>query len=108
MIKSLLLTSEVIARRLPLLAEEAVMPRPGRRESERMVSEKVAALSEGMVEASFAAMKLNMLGSVMLMTGDAAGLARLARQTPNDLAKAFTGPGRKRLRANARRLRKGA
>lgn len=108
MIKSLFLTSEVIARRLPLLAEEAVMPRPGRRESERMVSEKVAALGEGMIEATFAAAHLNVLGGMMMMMGDAAGLARLAQQAPGKITDAFTAPGRKRLRANARRLRKGA
>jgi hypothetical protein len=111
MIKSMMLTSEVIARRLPLLAGEAAMLpgtvlSPGRRESERMVSEKMAALSEGFVEASFAAARLQMEGAMMLMRGDVAGFARLSNSVPDKLTKAFTAPGHKTLAANAKRLRK--
>jgi hypothetical protein len=110
MIKSMMLTSEVIARRLPLLAGEAgMLPgavlSPGRKESERMVSEKVVAVSEGFVEATFEAVRLQMLGGMMLMRGDVAGFSRLSNSAPDKLVKAFSAPGRKTLAANAKRLR---
>jgi len=111
MIKSMMLTSEVIALRLPLLAGEVAML-PGtvlstdRRESERMVSEKMAALSEGILEASREAARLHFSGVAMLMGGDAFGLARLNESAPKRLAEAFTAPGHKALAENAKRLRK--
>lgn len=79
---------------------------PGRKESERMVSEKVVAISEGFVEAAFEAVRLQMLGGMMLMRGDTAGFARLSNSAPDKLTKAFTAPGHKTLAANAKRLRK--
>jgi hypothetical protein len=106
-----MLSSEVISRRLPLLAGEAAML-PGtvlstdRRESERMVSEKVQALRDGFVEASFAAARLHIEGGMMLMRGDAMGFARLTNSASDKLSKAFTAPGEKTLVANVRRLRK--
>jgi hypothetical protein len=44
----------------------------------------------------------------MAMTGDAAGMMQLSRSAPNKLARAFTAPGRRRVAANAKRLRKRA
>ena len=111
MMKSMMLTSEVIALRLPLLAGEAAML-PGtvlssdRRESERMVSEKMAALRDGVVEASLEAVRLHVSGFAMMIGGDAFGLARLNESAPKRLAEAFTAPGHKTLADNARRLRK--
>lgn len=107
----MLIAAEVIALRLPLIAGEAAMlpgalNKPGRPESERMVSEKVAALGEGMVEASFKAGQIGLEWGMAAFFGDTFRMARLSNAAPKRLAHAFTGPGRKRMTANAKRLRR--
>lgn len=82
--------------------------KPGHPESSRMVSEKVSALGQGMFEAGLKAVQINMQMGLMAMTGDAAGMMRLSQAAPQKLADAFTGPGRERVAANAKRLRKRA
>lgn len=107
----MVLAAEVIARRLPLIAgEAALLPgallKPGHSESSRMVSEKVTAVGQGFFEAGLRAVQLNIQFGLLAMTGDTNGMMQLSQNAPNLLAEAFTAPGRRRVAANAKRLRK--
>lgn len=100
----------VVALRMPILAKEAhrmATGRPaanGRAESERMVTEKIDAVNEGMLEASVETVRLQMELGMMMMTGNAAGFVRLAQAGPQRIAAAASAPGSKTVRSNARRL----
>lgn len=111
--KHYLLASQVVAQRMPILAREArrmaqgQSAATGRAESERMVTEKIEALNEGILQAAIATVTLNIQLGFMMMTGNAAGFLRLARTGPARISSAATAPAGKRMRSNARRLARG-
>jgi hypothetical protein len=76
----------------------------GRAESERMVSEKIAATHEGVVMAAAELARINIEFALTLMGGDAHGASRVARRAPTRIASAAARPGVRRVRRNARRL----
>jgi hypothetical protein len=96
----------VMASRMPIIWFEAMNPDPRTRdETNRMISEKVVAVQEGVIAAQVA------LGSAMAenMAAMAFGLKpkTTARSTASAMMRAGLGPAAKRVRANARRLAKG-
>ena len=110
MIADFWLAPFVIAKRIPVVADELVMtaagnpPVKGRSETERMVTEKIVALAEGLLHANVEAFKLQFEFGFTAATGNLSGTMRLAREAPIRIAKAALAPGRKQVRANARRL----
>jgi len=110
MIADFWLAPLVIAKRIPVVADELVKtaagnpPVKGRSETERMVTEKIAALAEGIFHANVEALKLQFEFGITAATGNLPGTMRLAREAPIRIAKAALGPGRKKVRANAKRL----
>lgn len=111
--KDYFLATAVMARRMPILVQEAQrlaqgqVAATGRAESERMVTEKIEALNEGFLHAAVEAVTLNFELGFMAMTGNAAGFMRLAQAGPNRISVAATAPAGKRMRSNARRLGRG-
>jgi hypothetical protein len=101
--KDLLLTPLVIAQRLPVLWMEAVGLSPGRPESGRMVAEKVAAVSEGLVAANLEMHKLWWQSVLALSQGmrPPGPISMTHRVTSAALQ-----PAARRVRSNVRRLRK--
>lgn len=93
----------VLSQRLPILWMETVGLAPdGRRESERMITEKVDAVTEGMVSAHAEMMKATFAMGSALMSGRSpfgAALKGVERTTQAALA-----PSGRKLRRNARRL----
>lgn len=100
----------VVALRLPILAQEAQniasgkMPANGGGESKRMVTEKIDAVNDGILDACIEVTRLQMELGMMMMTGNAAGFVRAAKAAPQRIAHAATAPGNKTVRNNARRL----
>ncbi|HRJ69552.1 MAG TPA: hypothetical protein PK812_08090, partial [Beijerinckiaceae bacterium] len=75
---SFFLAPLVIAHRLPQLMFEAFHPNPfAREESARAVTEKVAALNEGIVAAQAEAMRAPFLIGLAFLNGHSATLAAL-------------------------------
>jgi hypothetical protein len=100
---SLWLAPMVMAARMPILWYEALNPDTSKRnETNRMVSEKLAAAQEGWVaaQAAFGQAIINNMTSVLL--------GQVPRETPRSTAAAMMHAGLKptarRLRANAKRL----
>lgn len=100
----------VVALRMPILAREAqrmAIGQPaskGRAESERMVTEKIDAVNEGMRGACVETTRVQMELGMMMLTGNAAGFVRVAQAGPHRIAAAASAPGSKTVRSNARRL----
>ena len=95
----------VVAARLPILWFEALIPDPGRRkETNRMVVEKVAAMQEGLVASQLA------LGAAMAEASVAMMFGLKPKGTPEALTQrminAGLAPAARRVRANHRRLGK--
>jgi hypothetical protein len=104
-IAGLWLAPFVIASRMPILLAEAMNPDPSRRdETNRMVSEKMAAMQEGAVAAQLA------LGQAMIETMTAFAFGQTAkstvRGTANAIMRAGLAPAARRVKANAKRLGK--
>ncbi len=94
-----LATWTTLALRIPMLMMPAPHGEAGRRESERMVSEKVEALQDGMTAAAEAWMRLSF--------AIAAGEVRSAEAMLHGWGRvmsAFAAPGVRTVKANARRL----
>lgn len=88
-----------LAFRIPMLMMPVAHGETGRRESERMVSEKVEALQDGMAAASEAWLRLSF--------AIAAGEVRTAEAMLHgwgQVMAAFAAPGVRTVKANARRL----
>jgi hypothetical protein len=96
-----MLTPIVIAQRLPVLWMEAAGLSKGRSESGRMVAEKVAAMSEGIVAAN---MEMHRLWwqSILAMSQGLTPPSAIS-MTKSVTAAAFQ-PTAKRLRSNVKRL----
>jgi hypothetical protein len=100
----------VVALRMPLLAKEAQAHvlgggRTGRRkESERMVTEKIAAVNEGVMMASLEAMRINTEIGLMAMRGEFGGISKVLRNGADRISDAASAPAEKRMRSNIRRL----
>lgn len=100
----------VVALRVPVLAKEAHHIATGRMalgrrvEAERMVTEKIAAMNEGMLLAGLELARVQMELGFLALTGNSAGFFRLAQAAPHRIAKAAAGPGGKRVRSNVTRL----
>ena len=100
----------VVSLRLPLLAGEMMrgatgqLPAKGRTESERMVTEKVDAVNEGLLEAATEAVQVQFELGISMMTGNAPAFLRAAQQGPGRIAEAALAPGRSRVRSNVKRL----
>lgn len=100
---SLFLAPLVIAHRLPQLMFEAFHPNPfAREESTLAVTEKVAALTEGMIAAQVEAMRAPFLVGLAFLNGRGAAMA--AFNTPRKVARAAVEPMERRVRANVHRL----
>jgi hypothetical protein len=94
-----LAAAQVLAFRLPMLWAMAWSPTPARRaEALRMIAEKQLAMAEGMNAAGLAAFAEWMkAASGKPVSGEAAG---------RRIMRAASRPGEKRVRANARRLKR--
>jgi heme A synthase len=102
-LSALWLSPFVIASRLPILFAESLNPTPSRRrETNRMVVEKLAAIQEGVVAAQLA------LGAAVAENMAALAFGQTARSTPRKTADAMLraglAPAARRVRANAKRL----
>jgi hypothetical protein len=93
----------VVAQRLPLLWLEMFgFSSGGRRESERMVTEKVEAVSEGIMAAHWEAVSAFIDVGTAMMTGKSPAAAALrGHQSMMDAA---VKPAAKHVRSNLRRL----
>lgn len=101
----------VMAMRLPVIALETFRMMHGRAptdgarpESERMVTEKIAAMQEGAVEAMAELARANLEITLRFMGGDAHGASHAAHGVGRRVARAAAAPAAKRVRRNARRL----
>jgi hypothetical protein len=104
-LSGLWLSPFVMASRMPILFFEAMNPDPSRRnETNRMVSEKMAAVHEGVVAAQMA------LGSAMMESLAAMAFGQMPKSTPRHTAHAMMhaslAPAARRVKVNARRLAK--
>ncbi len=104
MLSDLILAPLVVMQRLPVIWAESLMPHGSRPESDRMVREKVAAVAEGIVAAQVEMHRMLVQATLDAMVGKrppspAAATARLAS--------AALRPSARRVKANAKRLRKG-
>ncbi len=97
------LASLVIAQRMPLLWLESLGLAPaGRKESERMVTEKIDAVSQGVVAAQVEMIRTSIQVSTAFASGRSPAAAIL-RGTQR-VARAAMAPGEKKIRSNIRRL----
>jgi hypothetical protein len=104
-LSGLLLSPFVVASRLPILFLESMNPDPSRRkETNRMVAEKWAAVHEGAFAAQMA------LGKAMVENMAAVAFGQVPQSTPRTTAEAMMqaslAPAARRVRANAKRLSK--
>jgi hypothetical protein len=104
-LSGLLLSPMVMAARMPILMYESLNPDPSRRnETNRMVSEKVAAAQEGMLAAQVAFGRAVAENTISMFFG------RVPRSTPHNTAEAMMqaglAPAARAVKANARRLTK--
>ena len=100
---SLLLAPIVVSQRLPLLWLEAMgFASPGRKESERMVTEKVDAMSEGVVAAQMQMVRTSIAINTAFWTGQSP-VAAAIRGTQR-VARAAVLPGHRKMRSNIKRL----
>jgi hypothetical protein len=101
--KNLLMASQVVGHRLPLLWMESLgLGRSGRPESERMVTEKMEALVEGMLGAQMEMMSACMAMGTAVLFGKSP--ERAARKGANRVLRAATRPAERKMRSNVKRL----
>lgn len=97
----------VMSQRLPLLWWESLGFAPkGRSESERMVTEKMDAFTEGMAAAQHEMVQTSMDIGAAMMSGRSS--LQPALRGAERTARAAMAPGNRTLRGNARRLGKSA
>jgi hypothetical protein len=104
-LSGLWLSPFVMASRMPILFFEAMNPDPSRRnETNRMVTEKMAAVHEGVVAAQM------VLGHAVMESMTAVVFGRVPKSTPRHTADAMMraglAPAARRVKANAKRLSK--
>jgi hypothetical protein len=104
-LSGLWLSPMVMAARMPILMYESLNPDPSRRnETNRMVTEKVAAAQEGMLAAQIAFGRAVTENAISMLFG------RMPRSTPQNTAEAMVqaglAPAARQVKANARRLTK--
>jgi hypothetical protein len=104
-LSGLWLSPFVVAARLPILWFESLNPDPGSRtETNRMVSEKLAAVQEGMLAAQVT------LGMAMTENAAAMIFGRVPQSTPRNTTEAMMNavlaPAARTVKANVRRLGK--
>jgi hypothetical protein len=101
--KNFLMASHVVGHRLPLLWMESIgLGRPGRPESERMVTEKMEALTEGIMGAQMEMMSAYMAIGTAMFFGKSP--KRAARSGANRMLRAATRPAERKMRSNVKRL----
>ncbi len=99
----LLLAPMVVTQRLPLLWLESFgFSGSGQRESERMVSEKIEAVSEGFMAANWVIMSTSIAVGAAMMTGSSPSAAAIRGY--RKMTHAAVRPSAKRVRSNFRRL----
>lgn len=99
----LFLAPIVVSQRMPLLWLEAMgIASPGRQESERMVTEKVDAVSQGVVAAQMEMMRATIAIGTAFWTGRSP-VAAAIRGT-HRVARAAVIPGHRKMRSNIKRL----
>ncbi len=102
---SLFLAPYVVMQRLPQLWFEALHPNPMvSDESSRAVTEKVTAVSEGMLAAHVEACKTPFMMGLALLNGHSPASAALG--APRRIAKAALAPLEREVTANVKRLTK--
>jgi hypothetical protein len=104
-LSGLWLSPMVMAARMPILMYESLNPDPSRRnETNRMVTEKVAAAQEGMLAAQVAFGRAVTENTISMLFG------RMPRSTAHNTAEAMVqaglAPAARVVKANARRLTK--
>jgi hypothetical protein len=104
-LSGLWLSPMVMAARMPILMYESLNPDPSRRnETNRMVTEKVAAAQEGMLAAQVAFGRAVAENTISMLFG------RMPRATPHHTAEAMVqaglAPAARQVKANAKRLTK--
>lgn len=100
---SLFLVPYVVSKRLPVLWLEAIgFAPPGRRESERMVTEKVDAMTQGLLAAQVELVKASFAMGTAVMAGRSPLTPAL--DGAERMTEAALRPGERKLRRNAVRL----
>ncbi len=100
------LASMVIAMRVPVMMMENITDKLGRSETNRAVSEKIAATADGAVSAQLSLMNSGAMFWLNIMRGKSP--AGLVVEAVNKATEAAIRPGRATLRANYKRLMPGA
>ncbi|UGX86825.1 hypothetical protein [Phyllobacterium meliloti] len=101
-VHDLQMASMVIAMRLPVMMMEGLTEKSAKTESTRAVSEKMAAMTDGVVAAQMSVM--NSAATFWLDVWSGKSPAAIAQATIDKATKAALHPGRKTLRANYKRL----
>jgi hypothetical protein len=96
------MASMVIAMRLPMMMLEGMTETSSRPESTRAVSEKMAAVTDGVVAAQLSV--INSAATFWLDVWSGKSPAAIAKATVDKATQAALRPGRKTLRANYKRL----
>lgn len=105
-VHELQMASMVIATRLPMMMMEGLTDKSSKPESMRAVSEKMAAVTDGVVAAQISVM--NSAATFWLDVWSGKSPAAIAQSTINKATNAALHPGRKTLRANYKRLTGGS
>lgn len=100
------MASMVIAMRLPMMMMEGMTEKSTKPESTRAVSEKMAAVTDGVVAAQLSVM--NSAATFWLDVWSGKSPAAIAQATIDKATQAALKPGRKTLRANYKRLTAGS
>ncbi|MCA3627822.1 MAG: hypothetical protein IOC49_11370 [Methylobacterium sp.] len=103
------MSSLIVANRLPRLAQEAhnlaVGRVPaGRFEGERMVTEKVLAVQNGVVAANLEGMRIGIEIATRMAFGDVHSASNVAASAPMRIANAAAKPTHRTVAANVRRF----
>lgn len=101
-VHDLQMASMVIAMRLPMMMMEGMTDKSDKPESTRAVSEKMAAVTDGVVAAQISVM--NSAATFWLDVWSGKSPAAIAQATIDKATQAALKPGRKTLRANYKRL----
>lgn len=105
-----LLAPGIVAMRLPIVLGEMMRTPSGhlqtgaRLESERMITEKLAASLQGLINIGVEGARINWELGQLAATWRPQALSILALHAPARLARAMSQPAQRTLRANSRRL----
>lgn len=108
--KSFFLAPMVVALRIPRLIGEAQQAMLGRAttrpEAERMMTEKLAAIREGVSESALEAFRSSTESGLKAMRGDLLGATQHMSTLPLRMGRAALRPAQDKVQANIRRLSK--